>query len=148
VVSAVENDLASRASLQLGGGADRRFERRLTVVRRVARYFLVADVLAGVFAITYHNPSASIPVPTFYVLGYALPILVLFSLVRVVTLRVSREVTVDADPERVFALLVDPDAWVRLGGTWLGRYRRINAVSTVASGGTKGRATLAKRTAA
>ncbi len=135
-----------RAPIQLGGAADRRFERRLAVVRRVARYLLLADVLRWVFVFTfdsYSQHAAGGPMgPIDMALSYTLPILVVLSLVQVVNGRAGRETTVGADPERVFALLVDPYAWVRRGGTWLGRYRRIDAVETAASGGTKGRAAL------
>lgn len=145
IASQAAAEEARRAPIQLGGAADRRFERRLTTVRRIARYLLLANVLAWVFVITldsFSRPSTSVPDLVFKVLGYTFPILALLSLVRVVTGRVSREVTIDVDPERLFALLADPYAWSRLGGTWLGRCRRIDAVESAASGGMKGRATL------
>jgi uncharacterized protein YndB with AHSA1/START domain len=45
---------------------------------------------------------------------------------------------VDASAERVFALVADPQRWVRRGG-WLGQYRSVDA-EPVASGGFKGTA--------
>lgn len=136
---------ARRAPIQLGGMADRRFERRLAAVRRAARYLLLADMLGWVFVFTFHtyeHASAGVPDPVVNGLGYSLPILALLSLAKVVNGRVSREAIVAADAERVFALLGDPNAWVRLFGAWLGRYRGIDALETAASGGTKGRAKL------
>lgn len=116
------------------------------IVRRVARYLLLADLLSWVFVITvesYSPQSAIGPAATVEAaLWYTLPILVVLSLVQVVTSRIRRETTVAVGAECVFGLLVDPLAWVRLSGSWLGRYRRIDGVETAASGGTKGQATL------
>jgi uncharacterized protein YndB with AHSA1/START domain len=130
-----------RAPVKLGGTADRRFERRFALFRRVARYLLLADVLALVVVGTYNGVSRSGTVDlVFNVLYYALPFLVVLSLLGIIDRHASSEVNISANPERVFALLVDPDAWVRHGGTWLGRYRSIERTETAASGGTKGRA--------
>jgi uncharacterized protein YndB with AHSA1/START domain len=107
----------------------------------VARYLLLADVLALIFVVTYSGVSRSGTVDlVFNVLYYALPFLGVLSLLGIIDRHTSSEVNIGANPERVFALLVDPDAWVRHGGTWLGRYRSIERTETAASGGTKGRA--------
>jgi uncharacterized protein YndB with AHSA1/START domain len=107
----------------------------------VARYLLLADVLALIFVVTYNGVSRSGTVDlVFNVLYYALPFLVVLSLLGIIDRHASSEVNIGANPERVFALLVDPDAWARYGGTWLGRYRSIERTEIAGSGGTKGRA--------
>ncbi len=123
--------------IRLGGAADRRFERRLAIFRRSARYLLLADVLALVFVVNLSGGNVADAVTGLVLL---LAFLVVVSLVRVDTSRVTREVTVEASSERVFALVADPQFWLRRGG-WLGRYRNINA-EPAASGGFKGQATL------
>ena len=134
-----------RAPIQLGGAADRRFEHRFVIFRRVARYLLLADLLAFVFLSTFSGLDHSLGATARLVLillGDSFLILVIPSLLSIATARVVREATISASPESVFALLVDPEAWVRRGGTWAGRYRSIDSVAQAASGGTKGRATL------
>jgi len=145
ITSAAAVGEARRTPIQLAGAEIRRFERRLTAFRGVARFMLLANVVAWVSAIAfdiYTHTTSSGPDAAVFVLGGTLPVLVGLSLISVVTDRVSREATLRAGPERVFALLVDPQAWVRSGGSWLGRYSRIDAVEPAASGGTKGRARL------
>jgi hypothetical protein len=130
-----------REPVKLGGAADRRFERRFVLVRRAVRFLLLSDVLALIFVVGYNSVSrfGSADV-VFNVLYFALPFFVVLSLLGIVDRRVSNEVNIGADPERAFGLLVDPYAWVRRGGSWLGRYRSIDHMETAASGGTKGRA--------
>jgi len=125
-------------AIRLGGAADHRFERRLAIVRRTARYLLLADLLALVFVVNLSSGNVADTATGLITLGLAL--LVVLSLVSVVTHRVMREITVDASAERVFALVADPQRWVRRGG-WLGRYRSVDA-EPVASGGFKGTAAL------
>jgi uncharacterized protein YndB with AHSA1/START domain len=136
---------ARMTPIQSSGAAVRRFERRLAAFRSVARFLLLANVVAWVSAIAfdaYTHPTASGAATPVFVLGGTFPVLVGLSLIRVVTGKISREATLGADPERVFALLVDPRAWVRSGGGWLARYRSIDAVEPALSGGTKGRVRL------
>jgi uncharacterized protein YndB with AHSA1/START domain len=125
-------------AIRLGGAADHRFERRLEVVRRSARYLLIADVLALVLVVNLGTGNAAEAVTGILVIMFA--VLVVVSLVHVVTSKVKGEVTVQAGTERVFALVADPQHWLRRGG-WLGRYRNVDAVPA-ASGGFKGQAEL------
>src|SRR5215472_13262391 len=46
---------ARRAPIQLGGIADRRFERRFVAVRRAVRYLLLANVLGWVLVFTFNT---------------------------------------------------------------------------------------------
>jgi hypothetical protein len=127
--------------IRLGGAADRRFERRLTILRRTARYLLLADVIAVIFVVNLGSGKVADAVTGILVL-LMVP-LVLLSLVRIVTAKVTRDVTVRSDSERIFGLVVDPHRWIRYYSSWwLGQYRKIDAVEPASSGGTKGRATL------
>lgn len=125
-------------AIRLGGAADDRFERRLAIVRRSARYLLLADILVLIFVVNLSSGNVADTATGLLSLSFA--VLVVLSLVSVNTRRVMREITVDANAERVFALVADPQRWVRKGG-WLGRYRNVDA-EPAASGGFKGRATL------
>jgi uncharacterized protein YndB with AHSA1/START domain len=125
-------------AIRLGGAADQRFEGRLAVVRRSARFLLIADVLALVFVVNLASGNIADRLTAILFIMFA--VLVVLSMVRVVTSRLKGEVTIQVGAERIFALVADPQRWLRRGG-WLGRYRNIDAVPT-ASGGFKGEAQL------
>lgn len=133
------------APIQLGGVAGRRTERRVVVVRRLARYALLADLGAALFLSFwdyYHQRNFDNDPLTRVFLGYPCAGLLLLSLLTVTTSSVSRVMFVNADARGVFALITDPRGWVRQGGSWRGRYRIMDSIEHLASGGTKGHATF------
>src|SRR5437764_212566 len=104
ITSAAAVGEARRTPIQLAGAEIRRFERRLTAFRGVARFMLLANVVAWVSAIAfdiYTHTTSSGPDAAVFVLGGTLPVLVGLSLISVVTDRVSRGATLRAGPERV-----------------------------------------------
>jgi hypothetical protein len=126
--------------IRLGGAADLRFERRLMILRRAARYLVVANVITVSLVVNLGSGDVAGAV-TGYLILLEVP-LVLLSLVRIVTAKVTRDVTIRSDPDRIFGLLVDPQNWIRIFSSWAGRYRAVDAVERAPSGATKGRAAI------